>query len=218
MQGEARQHYLTSLAAAKEAEDAALTGNSLAFLAYQMVSISTPDVGVATASYEAAHRSASPRVQALLLERLAWTYAVAGRAQDTMVALARADEALHGRDGGPEPDWVFWVDETEMQIMAGRCWTELHRPLRAVRMLETVLAGYDDTHARDKALYLTWLATAYLDAGELEQATTTTGRALDLATGVASVRPAARIDKLLRRLQPYQAVSSVRELLERARN
>lgn len=218
MQAEARQHYLTSLAAAKEAEDAALTGNSLAFLAYQMVSISTPNVGVATASYETAHRSASPRVQALLLERLAWTYAVAGRAQDTMIALARADEALHGRDGGPEPDWVFWVDETEMQIMAGRCWTELHRPLRAVPILETVLAGYDDTHARDKALYLTWLATAYLDAGELEQAATTTGRVLDLATGVASVRPAARIDKLLRRLQPYQAVSSVRELLERARN
>jgi hypothetical protein len=105
-----------------------------------------------------------------------------------------------------------------MQIMAGRCWTELHRPLRAVPILETVLAGYDGTHARDKALYLTWLATAYLDAGELEQAATTTGPALDLATGVASVRPAARIDKLLRRLQPYQAVSSVRELLERARN
>lgn len=127
-QAEARQHYLTSLAAAKEAEDAALTGNSLAFLAYQMVSISTPDVGVATASYETAHRSASPRVQARLLERLAWTYAVAGRAQDTMVALARAEEALHGGDGGPESDWVFWVDETEMQIMAGQCWTELHRP------------------------------------------------------------------------------------------
>lgn len=65
---------------------------------------------------------------------------------------------------------MFWVDETEVQIMAGRCWSELRRPLRAVPILESVLARYDDTHARDKALYLTWLAVAYLDAAEPEQA------------------------------------------------
>ncbi|MPZ66510.1 MAG: XRE family transcriptional regulator [Pseudonocardiaceae bacterium] len=215
MQADAKQHYLTSLTAAKEAEDAALVGNSLAFLAYQMVSTSGPNIDVATASYETAERDASPRVRALLLERLAWTYAVAGRAQETERALARAEEALHRGDGSPEPDWVFWVDDTEVKIMAGRCWTELRRPLRAVPILEAVLARYDDTHARDKALYLTWLATAYIDAGEPERAAAVTGRAFDLAAGVASVRPAARIGTMLQRLQPYYAVPNVAALLER---
>ncbi len=94
---------------------------------------------------------------------------------------------------------MFWVDDTELQIMAGRCWTELHRPLRAVPLLEDVLARYEDIHARDKALYLTWLATAYLDAGEPEQAAAVTGRAVDLAAGVGSVRPAARTATVLHR-------------------
>ncbi len=218
MQAEAKQHYLAGLTAAREAKNSPLAGNSLAFLAYQAVSTEEPDIDTALASYETAEHDASPRVCALLLERLAWTYAVAGRAQETERALARAEAALHCSDERPEPDWVFWVDEDELQIMAGRCWTELHRPLRAVSILENVLAGYDDTHARDKALYLTWLATSYLDAGEPEQAAVVIGRAFDLATGIGSVRPAARVGRVLHRLQRYRALPSVAALLERVRN
>ncbi|GAB3012470.1 hypothetical protein GCM10023080_094150 [Streptomyces pseudoechinosporeus] len=55
----------------------------------------------------------------------------------------------------PQPDWVTWVDEIELQIMTGRCWTELRC---AVPVSETALARYDDAHARDKSLYLSWLA------------------------------------------------------------
>lgn len=218
MHDEARRHYRTSLTAAMEADDAALTGNAFAFLAYQTVSTTEPDIDTALASYETVEKVASPRVRALLLDRLAWTYAVAGRAQDTERALARAHEELSGSGDRPEPDWVFWVDETELRIMAGRCWTELHRPLRAAPLLEDVLARYEDTHARDKALYLTWLATSYLDAQEPEQAAAATSRAIDLAAGVGSVRPAARVATVLHRLQPYQAVPSVASLLERMRN
>lgn len=218
MQSEARQHYLASLTAAKEADDAALAGNAYAFLAYQTVSTTAPDIDTALTSYETAQHDAPPRVRALLLDRLAWTYAVAGHAQDTDRALAQAQEALQASDGRREPDWVYWVDETELQIIAGRCWTELRRPLRAVHLLEEVLTRYEDTHARDKALYLTWLATAYQDASEPEQAAVVTGRAYDLACGVGSVRPAARMATVLQRLQPYQALPDVAALLDRVRN
>ncbi|MFP3991222.1 hypothetical protein U9R90_27895 [Streptomyces sp. E11-3] len=101
--------------------------------------------------------------------------------------------------------------------MSGRCWTELRRPLRAVPALEAALAGYDDTHARDKSLYLSWLAESYLDAGEVEQAAAVTSRALDLATGVASVRPRRRLAPVLGRLGGYRAVPAVAGVLERAR-
>jgi hypothetical protein len=37
-------------------------------------------------------------------------------------------------------------------------------------VLEAALTRYDDTHARDKSLYLSWLADSYLTAGEVEQA------------------------------------------------
>ncbi|MBP2338748.1 tetratricopeptide (TPR) repeat protein [Saccharothrix coeruleofusca] len=212
----AKQHYTTSFAAAKEAEDAALAGNALAFLAYQQVTVDKPNVETATASYAIAERQATPKVRALLLERMAWTHAVAGQADAADRALAEAAEVVHQRDERPEPDWVFWVDEDEIKIMAGRCWTQLRRPLRAVPVLEDVLSRYGDTHARDKAMYLTSLAHAYLDAGEVEQAATITERAARLASGVGSVRPAEKIQKLVRRLKPHRSLPMVFSAIETA--
>lgn len=101
--------------------------------------------------------------------------------------------------------------------MTGRCWTELRRPLRSVPVLASALAAFPDEHARDKALYLSWLAEAYLTAGEVEQAAATTGRALELATGVASIRPRQRIDVVLGQLRPYGDVAEVQEVLELAK-
>jgi hypothetical protein len=37
-------------------------------------------------------------------------------------------------------------------------------------VLETALARYSDAHSRDEALYPSWLADSYIDAGEIEQA------------------------------------------------
>jgi hypothetical protein len=101
--------------------------------------------------------------------------------------------------------------------MAGRCWTELRRPLRAVPILQTVLANFDDTYARDKALYLSWLADSYLAAGEVEEAAVTAGRVLDLSAGVASVRPRQRITPVLQQLQARSELPMVGETLEKAR-
>ena len=212
----AKQHYTTSFAAAEEAEDAALAGNALAFLAYQQVSAGKPDVGMATAAYATAERQATPKVRALLLERMAWTHAVAGQAGAADRALAEAAEVVRRRDDRPEPDWVYWVGEDESKIMAGRCWTQLRRPLRAVPVLEDVLSRYDDTHARDKAMYLTSLAHAYLDAGEVEQAAAITERAARLAGEVGSVRPAGKIREVVRRLGPHRSLPVVSSAIEAA--
>ncbi|MFI9010288.1 hypothetical protein ACIGNX_23945 [Actinosynnema sp. NPDC053489] len=212
----AERHYTTSLAAAREADDAALAGNALSFLAYQRVTAGKPDVATASASYATAQRWATPKVRVLLLERMAWTHAVAGHTAAADRALAEAAEAARVRDDRPEPDWVYWVDEDESRIMAGRCWTQLRRPLRAVPILEDVLNRYDDTHARDKAMYLTSLAHAYLDAGEVEQAATVTERAARLAGGVGSVRPAEKIRKVVHRLRPHRSLPVVSSAIEAA--
>jgi hypothetical protein len=211
---QAREHYLASLGAAREANNHALVGNALAFIAYQETSTQQNGTATALASYETARSVATPRVAALLLERSAFTHAVAGDARQADVALAQSREALHRDDDRPEPDWVFWVDEREIDIMAGRCWTELRRPLRAVPVLESVLVDFDDAHGRDKALYLTWLASAYLQAHEVEQAAATLVRAHDLAAGVASVRPTARITKIARTLARYRHVPEASTALE----
>jgi hypothetical protein len=85
-------------------------------------------------------------------------------------------------------------------------------------VLQQALADFDDAHARDKALYMSWLASAYLAAGEFEQTAVTLVRILELSTGVASVRPRHRIEPMLRRLQGHRHLPVVADALERARD
>ncbi|WIY05475.1 hypothetical protein QRX60_17090 [Amycolatopsis mongoliensis] len=211
----AQRLYSASRDAAEEAGALDLAGNALAYAAYQQTTTAQSGTALATDSCEVARPMATPKVNALLLERKAWAHATAREPQEADRALNQAREALQVRDDRPDPDWVFWVNEAEIDIMAGRCWTELRRPLRAVPVLEQVLAGFDDTHARDKALYLTWLATSYLHAHEVEQAAATLTRAADLAAGVSSVRPAVRIQAVARQLTRYRSTPVVGELLAR---
>ncbi|WET78738.1 helix-turn-helix transcriptional regulator [Amycolatopsis sp. QT-25] len=211
----AQRFYADSQKAAEDAQAMDLAGNAIAYAAYQQTATRQDGTALATSSYEVARLVATPKVGALLLERKAWAHATAGEASEADRALNLAREALNAPSDRPEPDWVFWVDAAEIDIMTGRCWTELRRPLRAVPVLERVLADFDDTHARDKALYLTWLATSYLQAREVDQAAATLGHAADLAAGVTSVRPARRIETVARRLARHRSTPAVADLLAR---
>lgn len=214
MHSEAGQHYRASLIAAREAGDPALAGNALAFLAYQEVTVARPNVGLAESSCAVAGEAVTPRVGALLSERRAWTYAVAGDAVNADRSLALAREQLARSDDRPEPDWVYWVDQAEIDIMAGRCWAELHRPLRAVPVLESALSRFDDTQGRDKALYLTWLAHALLDGHEIERAALVVTESFRLADGVGSVRPLGRIRQVARRLEQHRSLPAVARMFD----
>lgn len=210
--------YRESRSAAEEAGAGDLARNSLAFLAYQAVS-ADPRSGaaIAAASCEAITEDTPATVRALLWERCAWARAVAGDVTGTEEALTEARSALGADDAdGPQPDWSAWVDEVEVDIMAGRCWTTLRRPLRAVPLLVRGLSQFEDDHARDKALYSTWLAEAYTTAGEVEEAARVAARAAELADGVASARPRRRIEQVVTALAvEYGAVPAVAELVER---
>ncbi|MFD3848209.1 XRE family transcriptional regulator [Streptomyces microflavus] len=214
---EAVDLYEDSRSLAHEARDADLYGNALAFLAYK---IGADDRQAAVDVTEASCATITARtpstVRALLHERHAWACAADGRIGSTERALEAAREALDTQDAEPQPDWAAWVDHTELDIMTGRCWTELRRPLRAVPVLTRALAQYSDDNARDKSLYLSWLAQAYLAADEVEVAAQHVSRAASLARGVASQRPVQRLVPLINHLRPHAGLPAVRELLESA--
>ena len=210
---EARRLYQLSLTEASEAEDEALTGNALAFLAYQKHGAERDAVETAAASVEHAAPHVPAAVRALLLERLAWAHAVANEPLQTERTLEAAHEALTRDSAEPAPDWAAWVDATELQIMTGRCWAQLCQPQRAIPVLERVLSGFPDAHGRDKALYLTWLAEAYRGAGELDQAASTLKTAHTLSAPVASVRPRQRITEVASTLAAHGSVPAVAEVL-----
>jgi hypothetical protein len=89
--------------------------------------------------------------------------------------------------------------------MAGRVWTQLHRPLRAVPLLERAIEGYPVDAAREVSLYLTWLAEALLQGGEVERAEAELGWAVDLAGGAGSDRSDARVQEIRRQIEAAKA-------------
>jgi transcriptional regulator with XRE-family HTH domain len=213
MHKRAAGYYLTGMRAAASGGDQAGAANNLSSLAYQVANTGQPDeaVTLARAAVTGAP-DAAPRVRALLTERVAWASARAGQHRETEHALGAVDEMLDA-DRGEEPGWVYWLDRREADVMAGRCYTELRRPLRAVPLLDAATADYDVANARELALYLSWLAIAYADAREVDAACDAAERMITLSGGLSSARTRARVGQVAARLQEFDDEQRVRGLL-----
>ncbi|MEV7469548.1 hypothetical protein AB0O20_23995 [Streptomyces kronopolitis] len=144
---------------------------------------------------------------------MAWAHTRAGEAQPALRALGQAHVALDATDGAPTPSWAYWVNREELEVMDARVFTELRRPLRAVPLLQNVLGRYEATHAREVALYRSWLAVALADANEPEQAAEEARRVIDTSGDLSSERTAERARMVLRRLKEYEGVPEAREVL-----
>jgi len=216
---EAARVYRLGITAAREAGDGTLESNLLGSLAYQTTNIGDPNEGVtlAYAAVEAAGPHAPARARALAWDRVAWAHVRAGEAEAAMRALGEAEAALGEGGDEEEPAYLYWVNAHELQIMEARAYTELRRPLRAVPLLTDVLGRYDATHARELALYLSWLAVALVDANEPGEAACAASRMFDLSKDVASDRTARRHRVVLDRLMPHRNIPQVREVFERGR-
>ena len=215
---QAERIYRLGISAAHQAGDATLVGNVLGSLAYQRTNTGDSRAGLTMArtALEQAGVQAPPRARALYLDRVAWAATQAGEIRLAVRALGEASEAIDRPAGENEPGYLYWVDRNEIEVMEARVHTELHRPLRAVPVLRRVLDRYDATHARELALYLSWLAVALADANEPEEAAATAGRMLALSADVASARTADRSRVVLSRLAEFQDVPQVSALLDAA--
>ncbi|MEU5434817.1 hypothetical protein AB0G73_15775 [Streptomyces sp. NPDC020719] len=216
---EAERIYRLGISAANQAEDHTLAGNLAGSLAYQFSNTGREAEGVqlARAALDGAGLDALPKARALYLDRMAWAHTKAGEPQLAMRALGEANEALSQDSEGLESlAYLYWVDAGELQVMESRVYTELRRPLRAVPLLRDVLSRYDATHARELALYLSWLAVALADANEPEEAAATAERVLTLSADVASERTAERGRVVLAKLEAFRNVPEVRAVLDSA--
>ncbi|MYW01539.1 transcriptional regulator [Streptomyces sp. SID3343] len=213
---QAEKAYRLGISAARAAGDGTLTGNLIGSLSYHYANTQRPAdaVTLAKAAVGTTGAAAPPRARALTHDRAAWAYTKAGNAQEAMKALGAAEAALtEHTDGVDEPGYLYWVNSGELQVMEARAYTELRRPLRAVPLLTDVLSRYDVTHAREMALYLSWLAEAYVHANEPEQAAATAERMITLSADIASERTSERARVVLRNLQTIGEVPEVRQVL-----
>ncbi|MFF4828241.1 helix-turn-helix domain-containing protein [Streptomyces sp. NPDC001312] len=210
---DAERAYRLGISAARQAGDGPLTANLAGSLAYQWVNAGRVQDGIdlAQAAVDEAGDDAPGKTRALFLDRVAWAHAKAGRshAQEALRALGEAHDALTDDSGSEAPQWAYWVSREELQVMDARVFTELRRPLRAVPLLADVLGRYDATHARELALYRSWLAVALADANEPEQAAVEALRVIELSGDLASDRTATRTRTVLERLREHEDVPDV---------
>jgi hypothetical protein len=220
----AAHFYCVGTKAAHAAGNDGLVGNLISTLAYQVANVGSPREAVLLAqSADAGGRRATPAVQALFKERLAWSYAKAGDRRPAERTLAAVEMAYDRSTPGNEPEWVYWLDEDEINIMACRCYVQLNLAERAIPLLSDLLAHYDERRTREVALYTSWLAEAHIQLGAVDEAATAATRTLRLTSQITSARSDARVRELRRQLRPYRAVPAVadfeamvRELAESA--
>jgi tetratricopeptide (TPR) repeat protein len=208
----AEQYYAEGIHAAHEADDAPLAANLISSLSYLYSNIGHIGEAVllARTAYAGARDRASATTQALLQERIAWAHARAGDPRQTQTALDEAALAFDRRNATDDPPWVYWLNQDEIHVMAGRCYTELRQPQRAEPLLRSALDRYSKDLVRETVLYSTWLAESYVQSRDLDQAAAHATRALTLSARVNSSRARQRIQFLRCRLAAHPRAKSVR--------
>ena len=219
MASAAARYYTGGIHAAHAADDPALAANLISLLSYLYSNVGRRDDAVLLAhtAWEGAKHRASATTIALLQERIAWAHARAGEPRQTQRALDEADRCYARRNPADDPGWVYWLNQQEMQIMAGRCYTELRQPRRAEPLLRGALDRYSDDLAREASLYASWLAESCVQAGEIDEAAAQASRSLLLSTRVNSSRARERRRLLWARLRPHRQAKAVRQFEEQFR-
>lgn len=209
LQPTAQKYFVLALHAAKEAGDKPLGSYVLSSMSRQMIHLGRPDDAlelIHLAQY-GSRDCATARTQAMLYAMEARAYANMGQPGKCKRAVRMAEETFAdaGLDGEPDPDWIRFFNEAELNgenshsfrdlaYFAGRSptYASLAEPVmeRAVELF-----AEDEEHQRSYALNLVGLATVHLLKREPEQAAARAGQALKVARRVRSERVNTRLRK-----------------------
>jgi transcriptional regulator with XRE-family HTH domain len=214
---DAANYTESGVVAAHAAGNAALAANIISTLSYQLANTGNPRQAalLARTAYAGGRHDATATTRALLLERVAWADAKSGDLANCERMLGLVEENFSHTNPENDPDWVYWLNREEIDVMAGRCYTELKKPAKAEPLLRDAISGYDDTHIRENALYLSWLAEDHILLGDIDAAVGISTQVLDLRSRADSVRTDERLRHLVKLLRRYKDVQGVAEFIDR---
>ena len=202
--------------AAHAADNEPLAANIVSTLSYQLANTGNPRQAalLARTAYAGARHSATATTKALLLERVAWADAKSGDLVSCERALGQVEENFNHAKPEDDPDWVYWLNREEIDVMAGRCFTELKQPARAEPLLRIATSAYDNALIRENSLYLSWLAEDYILLNEIDLAAEIATRVLELGSRADSARTDERLRHLARLLRRYKDVQAAAGFLD----
>ncbi|WP_328319870.1 transcriptional repressor NsdA [Streptomyces sp. NBC_00388] len=230
LQPTAQKYFVLALHAAKEAGDKPLGSYILSSMSRQMIHLGRPDDAlelVHLAQY-GSRECATPRTQAMLYAMEARAYANMGQPSKCKRAVRMAEDTFSdaGVDGEPEPDWIRFFSEAELNGENGHSFRDLayvagRSPTYASLaepVIDTAVSLFekDEEHQRSYALNLVGMATVHLLKREPEQSTSFAAQALHIATRVRSERVNTRLRKTVdTAVRNFGDVPEVIDLTER---
>ncbi|MGH3977109.1 MAG: hypothetical protein ACRDS9_27930 [Pseudonocardiaceae bacterium] len=214
----AQRYYLTALRASATAGDALTGANTLAFQAIQIYTVGNPRDAVDLMQIARAtiQGRSTPKTLAILHAREARACSKINERQRCHRALDAAFESLT-TTCDHEPEWCYWINDTEIHMLAGSCALDLGDPRRALDHFTTAQTGFDTGRfPGGAAIYLARAAEAHLALGDLDAAAGLGAQALRCHTTIDSARGDQALIGLRTKLAHHGRIPTVREFLEHA--
>lgn len=209
--GLAQAYMLQGLRMCREAEDRVLGGQILAGLSHLATNLGFHDEGEALAriGVATARNAGSPLGLMRIHAMAARASAARGDERETSAHLRSAESALSSSRGPHnESAWVQYLDAPYLHAEAAHCFRDLRRPRQALRAAEMSVAA-NGHRGRRQAISQAVAATAHLQLGELDAATSTATAGLEMLGRIHSERSVQALRDFRRRLTPHSAEPAV---------
>ncbi len=213
----ASTRYRTALETADAVDDEAMAAHILGCMSLLAGATGTPLEAVRRAEVAVgrAVRTGSHRLVAAVASRKAKAHAQVNEADAcrAMLDLARAELAKGPAEA--DPPYVYYLDQSQLDVLEGGCYVMLEDPAAALPVLRRALAARSPTFLRSRTGLLVCMAISLLDAGEIVEATRVGGEAADLLAFTRSRQVRGRLGELQHRLYRHHDVREARALTER---
>lgn len=208
-----RAHLRHALRLSQEAGNDALSAEMFAGMSHQAAFYGAPDdaIDLALAARQLSDRTglAALKAEAAVME--AHGFALQGDKKASISALRNAEQSFArvSRDDGPA--WLGYFDDAYMAAKFAHTFRDLGQPKEAEMFARRSLS-MNDGYERGRLFNTVLLASTLADQRRVDEACTIGTDAVAMAQSVRSVRSAAYLADLARRLEPFRKELEVRSL------
>ncbi|MFF1421076.1 sporulation protein [Streptomyces sp. NPDC058280] len=143
---------------------------------------------LARASVEGGKAGSTPRAMALFSAHEARALSTAKDHKGAARAMNEAERFFERADSADDPEWLSYMDEAELIGEFCHCFRDLGQGPEAVRFAERAVALTDPKYVRTLGFCRMVLAQSQLLNGDLEEAVTTAGLAVEAGDALQSAR------------------------------
>lgn len=208
-----RRHLRHALRLCQESGDDALTGEMFAGMSHHASFHGAPESAVdfAIAARQAAARSGLPALAAEAAVMEAHGLALQGERSASIRALNDAERAFNAADVRDSPRWLSYFDHAYLAAKFGHVFRDLRMPVEAELFARRSLE-MSDGYERGRLFNTALLASTLADQRRIGEACELGASAVRMTHTVRSVRSAAYLADVGRRLGPFNRDARVRSL------